>query len=90
MEFCNPEEYLEFMRQTPELERMMVRSGIRLFKYWFSITKEEQLFRFDSRSNDPLKQWKLSPIDRASLDKWDESSKSRLRCQRTPRSHPVL
>ena len=71
MEFCTPEEYLEFMRQTPELERMMSRSGIKLFKYWFSVTKSEQLNRFNRRQSDPLKQWKLSPIDRASLDKWD-------------------
>ncbi len=77
MEFCNPEEYLEFMRQTPELERMMVRSGIRLFKYWFSVTQEEQLIRFKRRQSDPLKQWKLSPIDRASLDKWDEYTEAK-------------
>jgi polyphosphate kinase 2 len=77
MEFCTPEEYLEFMRQTPELERMMVRSGIRLFKYWFSVTQEEQRHRFQRRQNDPLKQWKLSPIDRASLDKWDEYTEAK-------------
>lgn len=77
MEFCTPEEYLEFMRQTPELERMMVRSGIRLFKYWFSVTQEEQHLRFERRQNDPLKQWKLSPIDRASLDKWDQYTEAK-------------
>lgn len=77
MEFCNPQEYLEFMRQTPELERMMVRSGIHLFKYWFSVTQEEQLNRFNSRSGDPLKQWKLSPIDKASLDKWEEYTEAK-------------
>jgi polyphosphate kinase 2 len=71
MGFCSPQEYLEFMRQTPELERMLVRSGIRLFKFWFSVTRDEQLRRFNARETDPLKQWKLSPIDRASLDKWD-------------------
>jgi polyphosphate kinase 2 len=71
MGFCSPQDYLEFMRQTPELERMLVRSGIRLFTFWFSVTREEQFRRFKSRENDPLKQWKLSPIDRASLDKWD-------------------
>lgn len=71
MDFCEPNEYLEFMRQTPEFERMLVRSGIRLFKYWFSVTQEEQKRRFLSRETDPLKRWKLSPIDRASLDKWD-------------------
>jgi polyphosphate kinase 2 len=71
MGFCRPNEYLEFMRQCPELERMFVRSGIRLFKYWFSVTREEQLRRFKSRETDPLKQWKLSPIDKVSIDKWD-------------------
>ncbi|GLQ20022.1 polyphosphate kinase 2 [Algimonas porphyrae] len=72
MEFCTPREYLEFMRQAPELERMLVRSGITLFKFWFSVTQEEQRRRFESREHDPLKQWKLSPIDKASLDKWDD------------------
>ncbi|MHA1564037.1 MAG: polyphosphate kinase 2, partial [Alphaproteobacteria bacterium] len=72
MGFCTPTSYLEFMRQAPELERMMVRSGIRLSKYWFSVTREEQIRRFKSRQNEPLKKWKLSPIDRLSLDKWDE------------------
>ena len=71
MGFCPPQDYLEFMRQTPELERMLVRSGIWLFKFWFSVTREEQLSRFKARESDPLKQWKLSPIDKASLDKWD-------------------
>ena len=71
MGFCSANEYLEFMRQVPELERMWVRSGIRLFKYWFSVTREEQLRRFTQRETDPLKRWKLSPIDRASLGKWD-------------------
>ncbi|MCV6609569.1 MAG: polyphosphate kinase 2 [Amphritea sp.] len=71
MSFCSPSEYLEFMRQTPELERMLTRSGIRLFKFWFSVSRDEQFRRFQSRRVDPLKQWKLSPIDLASLDKWD-------------------
>jgi polyphosphate kinase 2 len=71
MGFCSPNDYLEFMRQCPELERMFVRSGVRLYKYWFSVTRDEQYRRFKSRETDPLKQWKLSPIDRASLDKWD-------------------
>ena len=77
MDFCTPEEYLEFMRQTPELERMIVRSGVKIFKYWFSVTREEQLKRFKARENDPLKQWKLSPIDRASLDKWDDYTEAK-------------
>ena len=72
MGFCNAKEYLEFMRQAPELERMLVRSGILLFKYWFSVTREEQKRRFEAREKDALKQWKLSPVDRQSLDKWDE------------------
>ena len=71
MGFCTGSEYLEFMRQCPELERMLVRSGIRLFKYWFSVSQEQQALRFESRKTDPLKQWKISPIDLASLDKWD-------------------
>ena len=77
MDFCSPQEYLEFMRQCPDLERMLVRSGIRLFKYWFSVTQEEQRRRFSSRRRDPLKQWKLSPIDNASLDKWAEYTEAK-------------
>ena len=77
MNFCEPNEYLEFMRQTPEFERMLVRSGTRLFKYWFSVTQDEQKRRFDARQTDPLKQWKLSPIDRASLDKWDDYTEAK-------------
>ncbi|MEM7464113.1 MAG: polyphosphate kinase 2 [Pseudomonadota bacterium] len=77
MGFCSPNEYLEFMRETPELERMFTRSGIRLFKYWFSVTREEQKRRFNSREVDPLKQWKLSPIDMASLDKWDDYTEAK-------------
>jgi len=77
MGFCEPSEYLEFMRQTPDLERMLVRSGIRLYKYWFSVTKDEQRARFESRAGDPLKQWKLSPIDKASLNKWDDYTEAK-------------
>ncbi len=77
MGFCTDNEYLEFMRQTPEFERMLVRSGIHLFKLWFSVTREEQRLRFEQRMTDPLKQWKLSPIDMASLDKWDEYTKAK-------------
>lgn len=71
MGFCSPTEYLEFMRQAPEFERMLVRSGIGLYKYWFSVTQDEQRSRFKVRETDPLKRWKLSPIDKASLDRWD-------------------
>ena len=77
MGFCSSIEYLEFMREVPELERMLVRSGIRVFKYWFSVTHEEQRRRFDSRQGDPLKQWKLSPIDQASRDKWAEYTEAK-------------
>ena len=72
MDFCSPLQYLEFMRQAPELERMLCNSGILLFKYWFSVNREEQLRRFISRRDDPLKHWKLSPIDIKSLDKWED------------------
>jgi len=72
MEFCTPNEYLEFLRQAPEFERMLTNSGIHLFKYWFSVSREEQLRRFISRRDDPLKHWKLSPIDIESLDKWED------------------
>lgn len=75
--FCTAAEYLEFMRQAPELERMLVNSGIRLFKFYFSVSRQEQLRRFSERQNDPLKQWKLSPIDMASLDKWDEYTEAK-------------
>ena len=77
MGFCTPSEYLEFMRQAPEFERMLVRSGIRFYKYWFSVTREEQLARFKARETDPLKMWKLSPIDKASLDKWDDYTEAK-------------
>lgn len=77
MGFCTPSEYLEFMRQTPELERMLVRSGVRLYKYWFSVTRDEQRRRFAERGTDPLKRWKLSPIDIASLDKWDDYTEAK-------------
>lgn len=77
MDFCEPSEYLEFMRQTPDFEQMLTRSGIKLFKYWFSVTREEQMRRFKSRETDPLKRWKLSPIDRASMDRWDDYTEAK-------------
>jgi len=77
MGFCSSLEYLEFMRQVPDLERMLVRSGIKMFKYWFSVTHEEQVRRFQSRQGDPLKQWKLSPIDEQSRDKWAEYTEAK-------------
>ncbi|MDV7086268.1 polyphosphate kinase 2 [Rhodococcus sp. IEGM 248] len=71
MGYCTPNEYLEFTRSAPEFERMLVQSGIHIVKFWFSVGREEQHARFVSRSTDPVKQWKLSPTDLASLDKWD-------------------
>ncbi|BAH49599.1 polyphosphate kinase 2 [Rhodococcus opacus] len=71
MGYCTPNEYLEFTRSAPEFERMLVQSGIHIIKFWFSVGREEQHARFVSRSTDPVKQWKLSPTDLASLDKWD-------------------
>ena len=77
MGFCTDEEYLEFMRQAPEFERNLVRSGIILIKFWFSVTCKEQRRRFKERKSHPLKQWKLSPVDLASLDKWDEYTRAK-------------
>jgi polyphosphate kinase 2 len=77
MGFCTPEEYEEFYRSVPEFERMLVRSGIRLIKYWFSITDEEQYLRFLGRIHDPLKQWKLSPMDLESRRRWEEYTKAK-------------
>jgi len=72
MGFCTDDEYEEFFRSVPEFERMLVRSGIQLIKYWFSITDEEQEVRFLARIHDPLKQWKLSPMDLESRRRWEE------------------
>lgn len=77
MGFCGPKDYLEFMRQTPDFERMLTRSGILLFKYWFSVSKDEQHRRFKARETDPLKQWKLSPVDMASLNKWKDYTEAK-------------
>jgi polyphosphate kinase 2 len=77
MGFCTPEEYEEFYRSVPEFERMLVRAGIRLIKYWFSITDEEQHLRFLGRIHDPLKQWKLSPMDLESRRRWEEYTKAK-------------
>jgi polyphosphate kinase 2 len=77
MGFCDSAEYLEFMRQCPEFERMLVNSGIRLFKYYFSVTKKEQRRRFAARMQDPLKQWKLSPVDKASVGLWHEYTRAK-------------
>jgi polyphosphate kinase 2 len=77
MGFCSNDEYVEFMRQAPEFERNLVRSGVHLVKLWFSVSRAEQRRRFKEREAHPLKQWKLSPIDLASLDKWDSYTKAK-------------
>jgi polyphosphate kinase len=77
MGFCTDEEYEEFFRSVPEFERMLVRSGINLIKYWFSITDDEQQFRFFMRIHDPLKQWKLSPMDVESRRRWELYTKAK-------------
>jgi len=77
MGFCTPQEYSQFMRQTPIFEQMLVEDGILLRKYWFSVSDTEQLKRFRSRLNDPVRQWKLSPMDTASLSRWEEYSKAK-------------
>lgn len=77
MGFCDTDEYNEFMRQTPEFERNLARSGVYLIKFWFSVSREEQRRRFKEREVHPLKQWKLSPIDLASLDKWEDYTKAK-------------
>ncbi|WP_456379875.1 polyphosphate kinase 2 [Thiolapillus sp.] len=77
MGFCTDEEYLEFLRQAPQLEQMLVNSDTIFCKYWFSVSRQEQLRRFHSRYHDPLKHWKLSPIDLQSLEKWDDYTNAR-------------
>ena len=77
MGFCKPGQYLEFMRQCPEFERMLVNSDIRLFKYYFSVTKKEQRERFESRKTDPLKHWKMSPVDKAAVGLWNEYTRAK-------------
>ena len=77
MGFCSDAEYDEFLRQAPEFERHLVRSGVKLFKFWFSVSRAEQRRRFKERKAHPLKQWKLSPIDLASLDKWDDYTRAK-------------
>ena len=77
MGFCSPDEVEEFFRSVPEFERMLTRSGILVLKYWFSITDEEQAFRFQMRIHDPLKQWKLSPMDVQSRRLWEDYTKAK-------------
>jgi polyphosphate kinase len=77
MGFTDPREYMEFLRETPDLERMWVRSGIHVVKLWFSVSRAEQRTRFVIRQVDPVRQWKLSPMDLASLNKWDEYTEAK-------------
>lgn len=79
MGFCTEEQYQEFMRSCPQFERMLVRSGIIVLKYWFSVSDDEQEKRFQQRSQDPRRRWKLSPMDIKSRDKWEEYSKAKDR-----------
>jgi polyphosphate kinase 2 len=84
MGFCSDAEYEEFFRSVPEFEKMLVRSGVQIIKYWFSISDEEQEFRFRCRINDPLKQWKLSPMDLESRKRWELYTKAKeVMLQRT-------
>src|ERR1022692_1860932 len=77
MGFCTPQEYADFLTDAPEFESMLLRDGIILIKFWFSVSRGEQLSRFIRRQTDPLKQWKLSPVDLASLDKWDQYTQAK-------------
>lgn len=77
--FCDADQYERFMRQTPEFEHMLVEDGVEIVKFWFSISKEVQGARFDSRRNNPLKQWKLSPIDERGLELWDDYTRYKER-----------
>lgn len=77
MGFCTPGEYEQFFQDVPEFERMVIRSGIQLVKYWFSITDAEQEFRFRARISDPLKQWKLSPMDLESRSRWEDYTRAK-------------
>jgi polyphosphate kinase len=77
MGFCTPQEHALFLRQTPIFEQMLIDDGILLRKYWFSVSEEEQLRRFKARQNDPLRQWKLSPMDLESLYRWEDYSRAK-------------
>src|SRR5271167_2312246 len=77
MGFCTPQEHALFLQQTPIFEQMLIDDGILLRKYWFSVSEDEQLRRFKARRNDPVRQWKLSPMDLESLYKWEDYSRAR-------------
>lgn len=76
MGFCDEKQYVRFLHQAPLLEKMLVESGIHLFKLWFNISREEQIERFEDRREDPLKHWKISPIDEVAVEKWDDYSEA--------------
>jgi len=82
MGFCSELQYQEFMQSCPEFERMLVRSGVCLIKYWFSVSDEEQEHRFQDRMNKPTKRWKLSPMDLESRKHWADYSRAKTRCLR--------
>ena len=77
MGFCTPQEYVLFLRQTPIFEQMLIDDGILLRKYWFSVSDDEQLRRFKARVNDPVRQWKLSPMDLESVYRWEDYSRAK-------------
>jgi len=77
MGFCSPQEYARFMHQTPIFEQMLIDDGILLRKYWFSVSDAEQLKRFRSRHSDPLRRWKLSPMDLESINRWEDYSRAK-------------
>ena len=77
MGFCSDAEYKQFMQDAPQFERMLIDSGVHVIKFWFSVSRKEQRRRFKERETHPLKQWKLSPIDQASLDKWDDYTRAK-------------
>jgi polyphosphate kinase len=77
MGFCTPEEYDRFMQQTPIFEQMLIDDGIMLRKYWFSVSDSEQLRRFRSRHRDPVRRWKLSPMDVESINRWEDYSRAK-------------
>jgi polyphosphate kinase 2 len=85
MGFCGGADVKEFLRSVPELERMLIRSGIMLFKFYYSVSKDAQARRFAKRVDDPLRQWKLSPVDQESQDKWDDYTGPRRTCSSSPR-----
>ena len=89
MGFCTDDEYAEFMRQVPAFEQSLVNSGINLFKLWFTVSQENQRERFEQRRSDPLRQWKLSPIDEAGIELYDEYSAARNHMLRASNSKPA-